>query len=88
MGRCGGQGDHSAQIAFSDSSLRVDSHLGNTTGTLGESQFVFKVCLEVKLEVKISIVEGVNSNVSVLSSTSVATAVRVELQGVDGAEMS
>ena len=66
----------------------MDSHLGNTTGTLGESQFVFQVCLEVKLEVKISIVEGVNSNVSVLSTTSVAAAVRVELQGVDGAEMS
>ena len=40
---------------------------------------VFQALLEVKLEVEISIIEGVNSNISVLATTSVASSVWVEL---------
>ena len=38
-----------------------------------------KPFLEVELEIKISIIEAVNSNIAVLSATGVAASVRVKL---------
>ena len=38
-----------------------------------------KPFLEVELEIKISIIEAVNSNISVLSTASVAASIRVKL---------
>ena len=76
VGRCGEIEHHSALGAFSD---RFPDHLNNRTGTRGGSQSVFQALLEVELEIKISIIEAVNSNISVLSTASVATSVRVKL---------
>ena len=67
---------HSALAAFSE---RFLDHLNIRTGTHGGSQSVFQPLLKVELEIKISIVEAVNSNISVLSTTGVATSVRVKL---------
>ena len=45
-------------------------------------------CLEIKFKLKVSLIKLVNSNISVLSSTSVATSVWVKLYRVDGSKMA
>lgn len=44
--------------------------------------------LEIKFELEVSLIKLVNSDITILTTTSIAASIRVKLYGVDGAKVS